>query len=61
MKYKRGDHVIKTVGYYFDGFVVSAFTNLKGQSRYAVEMITANGEGLIHIFSESQLEGKPCN
>lgn len=53
-KYKTGTRVIKTGGdYSFTGVVICAFAKLSGQIRYCVE----NGEGIVHIFSEKQLDG----
>ena len=52
-KYKAGDVVIKSGGdYSFTGVVICAFTKLSGQVRYCVE----NAEGIVHIFSEKQLD-----
>ena len=52
-KYKSGDVVIKSGGdYSFTGVVICAFTKLSGQVRYCVE----NAEGIVHIFSEKQLD-----
>ena len=52
-KYKEGTRVIKTGGdYSFTGVVICAFYKLSGQVRYCVE----NAEGIVHIFSEKQLD-----
>ena len=51
--YKIGDKVNKTSGYDFPGTVVSVFQNLKGETRYVVEM---EEFGLLHIFSEHNLK-----
>lgn len=52
-KFKRRDKVCKPKGYAFDGIVVSVFTNTKGEVRIVAEL---EGNGMLHIFSESQLE-----
>ena len=53
MKFKVGDKVEKTGGdYYFYGTVMAAFTKESGAERYVVE----NDEGILHIFSEKNLE-----
>lgn len=53
-KYEIGTHVIKSGGdYSFIGVVICAFYKLSGQVRYCVE----NAEGIVHIFSEKQLDG----
>ena len=55
-----GDLVSKKAGYKFDGEVRAAFTTRKGEIRYAIELVTepagGNGDCMIHIFSENQLE-----
>lgn len=53
--FKIGDKVSKPKGYAFDGTVVSVFTTLTGNIRIVAELTTSNGEGMLHIFSESQL------
>ena len=53
---KVGDKVVKTAGdYRFEGIVVAVFTKLSGAIRVVVE----NGDGILHIFSESQLKKAP--
>jgi hypothetical protein len=53
IKFPLGAHVYKTGGdYYFEGIVVAAFHKLHGAARYVVE----NDAGILHIFSERQLE-----
>ena len=54
--FEVGDKVRKPKGYAFDGTVVSVFKTLTGNKRVVAELTTANGEGMLHIFSESQLE-----
>ncbi len=50
---KAGDKVRKISGdYKFHGIVVAHFTKLGGQVRVVVE----NEDGVLHIFSEKQLE-----
>lgn len=53
-QFEIGDCVVKNVGdYTFNGIVVSAFRKLHSSSvRYVVE----NPEGILHIFSDKQLE-----
>lgn len=52
-KYKSGQRVIKSGGdYFFTGVITCVFTKLSGQIRYTVE----NPEGIVHIFSEKQLD-----
>ncbi len=51
-KFHRGQEVVKSGGdYTFRGVVVAAFEKLSGKVRYVVE----NRDGILHIFSESQL------
>jgi hypothetical protein len=52
-RFKVGDKVYKPKGYQFDGTIVSVFKNLKGETRLVAEM---DGNGMLHIFNESQLE-----
>ena len=52
-KFKIGDKVYKPKGYKFPGTVVSVFRTTAGEIRLVVEM---EGYGMLHIFSESQLE-----
>lgn len=49
---KLGDKVNKASGYRFPGTIVAVFENLKGETRYVVEM---DGYGLLHIFNGGQL------
>lgn len=53
---KIGDKIKKKNGYAFDGVIVSIFENLAGETRIVAELTTANGLGMLHIFSPSQLE-----
>lgn len=53
MKFKIGDKVQKPKGYKFDGIVVAVFHNTVGEVRIVAELID---NGMLHIFSESQLE-----
>lgn len=48
----KGDSVVKTKGYKFNGVVVGVATKLDGKKRYVVE----NPDGILHIFREDQLE-----
>lgn len=52
-KFKIGDKVHKPKGYKFPGIVVSVFINTSGDVRIVAEM---EDNGMLHIFSESQLE-----
>lgn len=53
MKFKIGDKVKKPKGYSFDGIVVSIFETTKSDVRIVAEL---ENNGMLHIFSESQLE-----
>lgn len=68
-KFNIGDKVFKPKGYRFEGEVRGVFTNRFGETRVAVELVNeipaaipihsptpGNGNGMIHIFSENQLE-----
>lgn len=55
-KFKVGDKVCKPKGYTFDGEVRSIFITKNGDVRVVAELTTSNGLGMLHIFSESQLE-----
>lgn len=52
-KFNIGDKVCKPKGYAFDGIVVAVFANTKGEVRIVAEL---EGNGMLHIFSEGQLE-----
>ena len=52
-KFRVGDRVYKPVGYAFPGIVVSTFPTTSGSWRVVAEL---EGNGMLHIFSESQLE-----
>lgn len=54
MKFRIGDKVHKPKGYKFDSTIVAVFTTLSGEARLVAE----NSEGILHIFSETQLEAK---
>ena len=51
-KFKVGDRACKPKGYKFDSVIVSVFTTTGGETRIVAE----NGEGLLYIFNESNLE-----
>lgn len=53
MKFKVGDKVYKPKGYKFPGTVVSVFQTTSGEVRIVAELAD---NGMLHIFSESQLE-----
>ena len=52
-KFKEGDKVYKPKGYKFNGIVVSVFKTTSGDVRIVAEM---EDNGMLHIFSEKQLE-----
>ena len=52
-KFQIGDKIFKPKGYKFPGTVVSVFKNLAGETRVVAEL---EDNGMLHIFSESQLE-----
>ena len=52
-KFEIGDKVYKPKGYKFPGIVVSCFTTTNGDIRVVAEL---EDNGMLHIFSESQLE-----
>jgi hypothetical protein len=51
-KFKVGDKVYKPKGYKFISTIVSVFTTVAGNVRVVAE----NGDGLLHIFNEDNLE-----
>lgn len=51
-KFKELDPVKKIKGYKFDGWVVSIFETLAGKVRLVVD----NGDGMLHIFNEDQMD-----
>ena len=51
-KFSPLDKVYKPKGYKFDSVIRSVFKTKAGKIRVVAE----NGEGLLHIFNESQLE-----
>lgn len=55
-KFKIGDKVYKPTGYKFDGIVVSVFKTTGGEIRVVAEL---EDNGMLHIFSEKQLEQRP--
>ena len=54
-KFQVGDKIFKPKGYKFPGTVVSVFKNLAGETRVVAEL---EDNGMLHIFSEPQLEKK---
>lgn len=50
---KIGDKIRKPKGYAFNGTIRSVFENSKGETRIVAEL---DGNGMLHIFSPSQLE-----
>jgi hypothetical protein len=51
--FKVGDKIKKPKGYAFDGVVVAVFTTTAGATRIVAEL---EGNGMLHIFSELQLQ-----
>ena len=58
-KFKVGDLVCKPKGYSFNGQVRSVFETSSGEVRVVAELSPGNGGGMLHIFSENQLEHWP--
>lgn len=54
-KFTQLDRAYKVSGYQFEGYVVSAFATMAGLIRLVVD----NGDGMLHIFNEEQLELQP--
>jgi hypothetical protein len=52
-KFRIGDEVKKIKGYPFEGFVVAVFYTTAGNIRVVVDF---QGSGMLHIYSEEQLE-----
>lgn len=52
-RFNVGDAVWKPKGYAFDGTIVAVFRTTSNQLRYVAEL---DGNGMLHIFSETQLE-----
>ena len=55
-KYCVGDKVRKRFGYRFPGEVRMVGTNKAGEVRYVVEALHEDFVGMLHIYSENQLE-----
>ncbi len=55
-KFKIGDKIYKPNGYSFPGTIVSVFETTTGEIRLVAEL---DNNGMLHIFSESQLEHRP--
>jgi hypothetical protein len=55
------DRVQKARGYKYPGVVVSRFLTLSGQVRYVVEALHPDFKGMLHIFSDEQLEPQPTD
>lgn len=53
-KFKLADRVYKPNGYRFTSIIVSVFRKTTGEVRYVAE----NRDGILHIFSASQLKLK---
>lgn len=52
-KFKIGDKIYKPKGYKFPGTIVSVFTTTTGETRIVAEL---EDNGMLHIFTEAQLE-----
>lgn len=52
-KFETGDKVYKPKGYKYDGIVVAVFKTTSGKTRIVAEL---ENNGMLHIFSETQLE-----
>jgi hypothetical protein len=48
--------VQKSKGYKYPGIIVSVFETLSGKIRYVVEADHRDFRGMLHIFSDSDLE-----
>ena len=57
--YAVGNKVLKPKGYAFPGKVVSVFSTTAGETRYVVELESADAGALLHIFNGDQLEMQP--
>ena len=55
-RFAVSDRVQKARGYKYPGVVVSRFLTLSGQVRYVVEALHPDFKGMLHIFSDEQLE-----
>jgi hypothetical protein len=55
-RFVANDRVQKARGYRYPGVVVSRFLTLSGQVRYVVKALHPDFTGMLHIFSDEQLE-----
>lgn len=55
-RFSYGDRVRKTRGYRYPGIIVAVFSNREGQTRYVVECTVAEVAGMLHIYSDKDLE-----
>lgn len=55
-KFRPGDLIRKPVGYSFNGVVRAVFATSANEVRVVGELSGRNGGGMLHIFSEAQLE-----
>ena len=55
-KYPIGTMVKKKTGYLYPGIVVATFEKLNGEQRYVIESLVPDVLGMLHIFSEKDLE-----
>lgn len=51
-----GRNVKKISGYPYPGVIVAAFLTTSGKERYVVEATETSYQGMLHIFSGTQLE-----
>jgi hypothetical protein len=51
-----GQKVQKCNGYLYPGVIVSVFTTTEGKVRYVVEADHKDFRGMLHIFSDADLE-----
>ena len=55
-RYPIATKVQKKTGYAYPGVIVAVFNKLNGEIRYVVECTIPEVEGMLHIFSEKDLE-----
>jgi hypothetical protein len=54
--HELGQKVQKLDGYKYPGIIVSVFTTTEGKIRYVVEADHPDFRGMLHIFTDAQLE-----
>jgi hypothetical protein len=50
------EYVRKKTGYRYPGMIMAKFTNRSGATRYVVEAIHPDFNGMLHIYNGAQLE-----